>query len=173
MKKIKSLTKAPILDVTLEDNGNGEIEALTLLGRSVRVEKVYTRLGPMTMQIEADEGGPYRIIELITNATPHAWTRIHWALTLESDAEFVSAELLSQGPDPFTDLTYTPDGIEASGGVVPPGGTFRSTWIYEVSTARHLTIGATQYPTVPEPATLALVGLGLSGIGWRRKVSFS
>ena len=167
------MTKAPILDVTLEDNGNGKIEALILLGRSVRVEKKYTRLGPMTMQIEADRGGPYSVIELITNATTHAWTHLHWALTLESDADFISVELFPQGQVPFTDLSFTPDGIQASGGVVPPGGMFRARWIYEVSAAGSVTIGATQYPTVLKPATLAPVGLGLSGIGWCRKVSFS
>ncbi len=162
---------AAIISVTPNDNGNGSITLGTINDFDVQLDKVYDSIGPMQIDIVVDSNGFYELNEVIINQTGITWTDFHWDLGGETDGSFNLA-VAPAAISPFTDFNLSATSLDVFDGLLPDGNNFQPSIAIELTGS---TAGAfltlTQFPTiaVPEPTTLALMGISLAGIGYQRR----
>lgn len=167
--------QAGIIDVSVVDNGNGTIgNTGTCVDTTCDdLTKTYIDIGPMDLILTLDAGTRYTINETITNDTGIDWTDFHWILILDGSGNvgaFGSPVVIPA----FGNITTTGDMIWADAGIVPDGGSFTASFHIDASFFLEplLQVTLRQIPSIPEPGTLAVLGLGLAGLGMvrRRKV---
>jgi hypothetical protein len=140
----------------------------------------------LTFNQVAADAVPVIIIndEAITNNTGTAWNAFVMEVLDAGDAEFDPVASAGLDITPFTVANFSPDNtiFTASGGIVPDGDTwwpgnapFNGELVINTApgdgiTTPFLTFSLKENPVlVPEPATLALVALGLVALALRER----
>lgn len=127
-------------------------------------------------QVAGDAVTAPRIVildESVTNLTGTDWTDYHMQINSGGEVEFDIAASLGFSMAPFSTVTLTPTTLDASGGVVfnnssffPGAGPGELVMLADLS-GDPVTFELEEFPT-PEPATLAMLLLGLGCLARRR-----
>lgn len=159
-----SLGAADIINVEVSDGffeDNGTISAVVdgADAHHLIVEKTYEKNGEMSIEVFVNSDGDYLISETIANDTGTTWTDFHWELAEEfGDVSFVNVNDI----DPFTTLTITPGFFKeasAAGGLLADAGTFSPSLLVHVDNPIGGLFFISQFPTIPEPATIGLMAV--------------
>jgi hypothetical protein len=97
----------------------------------------------------------------VTNLNGHVWTG--YSLTIAGGGTFVSASSVK-----LPDVTVSPTEIIFDGGTVGVGEVLDMAFVVNVPSTGPFSFCLTQLP-IPEPATLAMLGLGALGLFRRKK----
>ena len=122
--------------------------------------------------VEPDDPlGTWQFNFVVINTSPFVWSDYHFEFY---DATFTTqiGGILVDAVDNLIfanqDIMLNPDKVRYSGGDQQTGVTNRFSLLVNLETAP-AQFGIRQIATVPEPTTLALLSLGLAGLGFRRR----
>ncbi len=169
-----SAVQGAIIETEVDDNGNGSLAVSNIVWiddyfGGMDVVKEYSDIGPMQLTITVDSDGQYILDEDITNSTGVDWTDFHWRYDVETDGDFsIVFSTISIRPFKEIDDPSCPTCVDVSNGPLLNGESFQPSMGFELDDSSGGVITLTQIPTIPEPATVALMGIGLAGLGYRR-----
>ena len=180
-----TVSVSPLSGITPEDiNGFGTIDPGDCdFSSGCTVAKFYTDVGEMVLRFAEQNGetGDLTITETITNNTTSNWIEFFWEIQSESDAQLVGVpivDIFTVNPTLTTTTSFTADG-----GSLAPLESFVAVFTVRV-TIGGSTFDVAQLPTagppgggngggvdpsIPEPGTLAIFGLGLACLGYNRR----
>lgn len=164
-------------DTIFAASGSSGITIGSCIGLTTcEIDKTYTQIGSKSLSItvEASPGTKtYILDEDIFNNTGISWTDFHWDIGAElatGDSVAFTAAVIPA----FSNIIVMADEIWADGGIINSGITPLTADITVSvtnggSSLKFIQFFVGQAPSIPEPGTLALFGLGLLGFGFARR----
>jgi len=163
------------------ETGSGPGGTATFLGlrgtNGAVFSKDFTSINPIDITVTVDSGGLYSIDELLS---PEALIRNHTRLPWK-DFEFIlmsaptgsSFDSAVESPIPserrFAEPVVTANLVTFAGGTVAINDSFRPLVTLNITGSGPASFTVRQLPTVPEPSSFVLLGMGvlsIAGIAW-------
>lgn len=155
--------------------GTGQVTDFDEQAQTGAVEKSFTKLGdvPVVFDRGASSGvETFHLEELVRNDTGVGWTGFQLSLVnIDANPELLIEFLNVSNPTgEWTSFAAGPNQLSFSG-FVPDGDAFEISFDLRITdqVGAFALFGVEETPSVPEPASLVLIGAGLAGIGAARR----
>jgi PEP-CTERM motif len=173
-----------VTSITVGDNpffpptgGTGNVADFDPVEQNAVIEKDFTQLGdiPIIIDRAASQGvDVIHIDERVKNNTGVDWTDFHIIFEPIDANQALTVSFLDVGnpTGEWTNVVTGPNFLSLFGSV-PDGGTFSLSFDLQMTdqVGAFALFALHEFPTVPEPTTLGLLGMGLAAIAARRRAS--